>query len=63
MKRGGGFVPGVKPGEETAGFIATILDRITLPGAVMLSLIAVSSYLGRCSIRYIATNRKLFVDA
>jgi preprotein translocase subunit SecY len=41
MKRGGGFVPGVKPGEETAGFIATILDRITLPGAVMLSLIAV----------------------
>jgi preprotein translocase subunit SecY len=41
MKRGGGFVPGVKPGEETAGFIATILDRITLPGAVMLSLIAI----------------------
>ena len=41
MKRGGGFVPGVKPGEETAGFIATILDRITLPGAVMLSFIAI----------------------
>jgi len=41
MKRGGGFVPGVKPGEETASFIATILDRITLPGAVMLSLIAI----------------------
>jgi preprotein translocase subunit SecY len=41
MKRGGGFVPGVKPGEETAGFIATILDRITLPGAVMLSIIAI----------------------
>ncbi len=41
MKRGGGFVPGVKPGEETAGFIASILDRITLPGAVMLSIIAI----------------------
>ena len=41
MKRGGGFVPGVKPGEETAGFIATILDRLTLPGAVMLSFIAI----------------------
>ncbi len=41
MKRGGGFVPGVKPGEETAGFIATILDRITLPGAFMLSIIAI----------------------
>jgi preprotein translocase subunit SecY len=41
MKRGGGFVPGVKPGEETAGFIASILDRITLPGAIMLSIIAI----------------------
>jgi preprotein translocase subunit SecY len=41
MKRGGGFVPGIKPGEETAGFIATILDRITLPGAIMLSIIAI----------------------
>jgi preprotein translocase subunit SecY len=41
MKRGGGFVPGVKPGEETSGFIATILDRITLPGALMLSIIAI----------------------
>jgi len=41
MKRGGGFVPGVKPGEETSNFIATILDRITLPGALMLSIIAI----------------------
>jgi len=41
MKRGGGFVPGVKPGEETSGFIASILDRITLPGALMLSVIAI----------------------
>ncbi|RVU25852.1 preprotein translocase subunit SecY [Sandaracinomonas limnophila] len=41
MKRGGGFVPGIKPGEETSNFIATILDRITLPGAVMLSIIAI----------------------
>lgn len=41
MKRGGGFVPGIKPGEETSNFIATILDRITLPGAVMLSVIAI----------------------
>lgn len=41
MKRGGGFVPGVKPGEETSNFIATILDRITLPGALMLSVIAI----------------------
>jgi len=41
MKRGGGFVPGVKPGEATGNFIAEILDRITLPGAVMLAIIAI----------------------
>ena len=41
MKRGGGFVPGVKPGEDTSNFIANILDRITLPGAFMLSAIAI----------------------
>jgi preprotein translocase subunit SecY len=41
MKRGGGFVPGVKPGEATTNFIAEILDRITLPGAVMLAIIAI----------------------
>ena len=41
MKRGGGFIPGVKPGEATSTFIADILDRITLPGAIMLAIIAV----------------------
>ena len=41
MKRGGGFVPGVKPGEATSTFIANILDRITLPGAIMLAIIAI----------------------
>lgn len=41
MKRGGGFIPGVKPGEETSNFIARVLDHITLPGALMLSIIAI----------------------
>ncbi len=41
MKRGGGFVPGVKPGNATADFISNILDRITLPGAIMLAIVAV----------------------
>jgi preprotein translocase subunit SecY len=41
MKRGGGFVPGVKPGIDTSSYISTILDRITLPGAVMLAIVAV----------------------
>ena len=41
LKRNGGFVPGVKPGKQTAEFIDTILSRITLPGAIFLAMIAV----------------------
>ncbi|MFT8131062.1 preprotein translocase subunit SecY, partial [Salmonella enterica subsp. enterica serovar Enteritidis] len=38
LKRNNSFIPGVKPGEETANYISTIMDRITLPGAVFLAL-------------------------
>lgn len=41
LKRNGGFVPGVKPGKQTAEFIDTILSRITFPGALFLAAIAV----------------------
>ncbi|MBK8499620.1 MAG: preprotein translocase subunit SecY [Flavobacteriales bacterium] len=41
MKRNGGFIPGVKPGKQTAGHIDELLSRITLPGAVFLGLIAI----------------------
>lgn len=38
LKRNNSFIPGVKPGEPTADYIATIMDRITLPGAVFLAV-------------------------
>lgn len=38
LKRNNSFIPGVKPGEPTADYIATIMDRITLPGALFLAL-------------------------
>ncbi|MDH4091157.1 MAG: preprotein translocase subunit SecY [Cyclobacteriaceae bacterium] len=41
LKRNGGFVPGVKPGKQTAEFIDTILSRITFPGALFLAAIAI----------------------
>ncbi len=41
MKRGGGFIPGIKPGLATSDFIATVLDRITLPGGILLAVIAI----------------------
>lgn len=41
LKRNGGFVPGVKPGTETADFLDNILSRITFPGSLMLAAIAI----------------------
>ena len=37
LKSNNSFIPGVKPGEPTANYIATIMDRITLPGACFLA--------------------------
>ncbi len=41
MKRNGGFIPGVKPGKNTANFLDTILSRITLPGSIFLALVSI----------------------
>jgi preprotein translocase subunit SecY len=41
MKKYGGFVPGFRPGRQTAEYLDFILSRITLPGALFLGLIAV----------------------
>lgn len=41
MKRNGGFIPGVKPGKNTAEFMDTVMSRITLPGSIFLALIAI----------------------
>jgi preprotein translocase subunit SecY len=41
LKRSGGFVPGIKPGTDTAEFLDRIMSQITLPGSVFLALIAV----------------------
>lgn len=41
LKRNSGFIPGVKPGKQTADFLDTVLSRITLPGALYLVVIAV----------------------
>lgn len=40
LKKQGGFIPGVKPGSKTADYIETVMSRITLPGALFLTFIA-----------------------
>jgi preprotein translocase subunit SecY len=41
LKRSNGFIPGIKPGEPTADYIGTVMDRITLPGAVLLAVVGI----------------------
>jgi preprotein translocase subunit SecY len=41
MKKWGGFIPGIRPGEHTAEYIQRILERITLGGALFVAAIAV----------------------
>ncbi len=41
LKRQGGFIPGVRPGRATAAYIKNALNKITLPSAVFLAVIAI----------------------
>ena len=41
MRKFGGFIPGIRPGRRTADYLNTILTRLTLVGALYLSLIAI----------------------
>jgi preprotein translocase subunit SecY len=45
IRRQGGFIPGVRPGPQTERYLARVVNRITLPGAVFIAAIAVLPYL------------------
>lgn len=45
MKKYGGFVPGIRPGKPTAEYLDRVLTRITLAGALFLTLVALMPYL------------------
>lgn len=45
VQRNGGFIPGLRPGKQTADFLYKVLNRITLPGSVFLGLIAILPFL------------------
>jgi preprotein translocase subunit SecY len=45
IRRQGGFIPGVRPGPQTERYLARIVNRITLPGAVFIAIIAILPYL------------------
>jgi preprotein translocase subunit SecY len=44
LKKSGGYIPGIRPGQPTAIYLNTVLTRITLFGAVFLASVAVLPY-------------------
>ena len=42
LKRNGGFIPGFRPGKPTSDFIAKVLNKITLFGAIYLGIVAIA---------------------
>ena len=46
LRKQGGFIPGIRPGPQTEKFLAKVLSRITLPGALFIAAIAlIPSYI------------------
>jgi preprotein translocase subunit SecY len=45
MKRYGGFIPGIRPGRQTAEYLDKVLTRITLPGSLYLATVAVLPFI------------------
>jgi len=43
MRKQGGFIPGIRPGSQTTKFVETVMNRITLPGALFLGFIAIGT--------------------
>ena len=40
LQKNGGYIPGVRPGEETTAYVTKVINRITIVGAIFLAIIA-----------------------
>ncbi len=58
LKRNGGYIPGIRPGQPTAEFLDNVMSRITLAGALFLTFIAVFPTLlgNHFNINYLITS-------
>lgn len=41
MKRNSGFIPGIKPGQDTANYLDKVMSNITIPGSLFIAIIAI----------------------
>ena len=41
LRKQGGFIPGIRPGPQTESYLAKVLNRITLPGAIFIAILAI----------------------
>jgi len=41
LRKQGGFIPGIRPGPQTESYLAKVLNRITLPGALFIAMLAI----------------------
>ncbi len=67
VQKNGGFVPGLRPGAQTADFLNMVLNRITLAGAFFLAVIAVlplvlQNYTGTTSLTFGGTSLLIVVS-
>ncbi|CAN5529221.1 preprotein translocase subunit SecY [soil metagenome] len=57
LKRGGSFIPGIRPGKQTKEFLDSVISRITVVGAAFISVIALLQYVApavaRIDYRYV----------
>ncbi|MCL2537304.1 MAG: preprotein translocase subunit SecY, partial [Coriobacteriia bacterium] len=57
LRKQGGFIPGIRPGQNTTRYIERVMNRITLPGALFLGTIAVGT-----SILFAVTDNGMFMQ-
>jgi preprotein translocase subunit SecY len=67
VQKNGGFVPGLRPGQQTADFLSMVLNRITLAGAFFLAVIAIlplllQNYTGTTSLTFGGTSLLIVVS-
>lgn len=47
LQKQGGFIPGIRPGKNTAGYLSGVINRITWAGALFLAVVAVTPFIAQ----------------